>query len=101
MRHVARDHAAPFTQRESLELLVNGKSQGNISMPALLPINAVGCIGTCVGAATVVPDAPAKFATDAKSHGKHVMVASGGVSGTWESSSCNEVATSINPHNLT
>ena len=100
MRHVARDHAAPFTQRESLELLVNGKSQGKILMPALLPSNAVGCVGTCVGSATVTPVAPAQFGTDAKWHGKHVTIAGGGASATWGSSSCNEVAALTHPHDL-
>ena len=61
VRHVARSHAAPFPLQETLELLVNGKSQGAVKMPALLPADAVGCVSTCTGSAHVTAVAPAAF----------------------------------------
>ena len=63
-------------------------------MPALLPADTVGCIGTCAGATTITAVAPAAFATAAATHGKHVKIA--GATASWSDAglgpSCNEVA---------
>ena len=63
-------------------------------MPALLPVDAVGCIGTCAGATTITAVAPVTFATSAAAHGKHIKVA--GATASWGDAAtgpgCNEVA---------
>ena len=65
-------------------------------MPALLPADAVGCMGTCLGATTVTAVAPAAFNGAAAAHGKHLTIAAGGATASWSdggpSAGCNEVA---------
>lgn len=65
-------------------------------MPALLPADVVGCMGTCLGATTVTAVEPAAFSAAAAAHGKHLTIAAGGATASWSeggtSAGCNEVA---------
>jgi hypothetical protein len=98
VRHLSKNHAAPFAPEEALEFLVNGVSQGKLVMPALLPGDAVGCIGTCMGATTATAVATAAFDTANAAHGQQVKVGANGGTASWSDrgvaagSGCNEVA---------
>lgn len=93
-------HLPQHQEAETLEFLVDGKSQGAVTMPLDLPEDVVGCVGMCSiggGSASISAVAPATFATAASGHGPDVTVDSAGGVATWPANGCNQIAV-VNPN---
>ena len=89
-------HLPQHQEAETLEFLLNGKSQSNLTMPLDLPADVVGCIGMCslgaAGGASITAVAPATFIAGASAHGPDVTVHPAGTTATWSERGCNQIA---------